>query len=115
MGLLGAAIAVTLPLAIADGLYVPWHACRELGLSFAKYLYEAWRGPVLASLPYAAALLAGRALMPSVTLAWLTVAAAPAGLLLTLTYWRFVLPASAKTRVREKLARFRERRAGTAS
>lgn len=105
MGLLGAAIAVTLPLAIADGLYVPWHACRELGLSFAKYLYEAWRGPIIAAVPFSAALLIGRMLMPSVTLLWLAVCAAPAGLVLTLTYWMFVLPVSAKAKVKEKLMR----------
>jgi O-antigen/teichoic acid export membrane protein len=104
MGLLGAAVAVTLPMAIADGLYVPWHACRELGLSFATYLYEAWRGPVLAAIPFAAALVAGRFLMPSITLIWLAVSVAPAGVLLALTYWKFVLPASSKLQARTKLA-----------
>jgi len=115
MGLLGAAIAVTLPLAVADGLYVPWHACRELKLSFAKYLYEVWRGPVLACLPFAAALIIGRNLMPAVTLQWLALATAPAGLLLALTYWRFVLPASAKLHLREKWMRMRGVRPGAAA
>jgi len=113
MGLLGAAIAVTLPLAVADGLYVPWHACRELGLSFARYLFEVWRGPLLAGLPFAAALLAGRMLMPAVTLPWLAAAAAPAGLLLAGTYWRFVLPGSAKRLLRDKWMRFRGVNAAT--
>lgn len=111
MGLLGAAIAVTLPLAIVDGLYVPWHACRELGLSFAKYLIEAWRGPVLAGLPYAAALVVGRLMMPAVTLVWLAACAAPAGVLLALTYWKFVLPDSAKAQARDLLLRMRRSRA----
>lgn len=115
MGLLGAAIAVTLPLAIADGLYVPWHACRELGLSFIGYLFEVWRGPLIASLPYAAALVAGRLLMPQITLPWLAAAVAPAGLLLMLTYWQFVLPAAAKERVRDQILRIRNRGARTAS
>ena len=112
MGLLGAAISVTVPLALSDGLYVPWHACRELGLSFGRYLFDVWRGPIVAALPFVGVLLLGRyGWMTQVNIYTLAETALAAGAVLAATYWVWVLPPSAKERAWAILARLRGRMA----
>ncbi|MBN2560128.1 MAG: oligosaccharide flippase family protein [Phycisphaerae bacterium] len=96
-GLAGAAIAVTLPLAIVDGIYVPLCACRRLGLSLRAYLLRAYRGPVACALPFSACLLLARALFADRPSVGLACGLATGGLILLLAYWKYALPARARS------------------
>jgi O-antigen/teichoic acid export membrane protein len=86
-GLVGAALAVTLPLAAVVGIYVPMRACRLLSVSFHEYLCAVWGRPLLAALPYALALALAHWRLPHPTLSTLAVGVAPAVAILMLTYW----------------------------
>ncbi len=96
LGLLGAAWSVAIPLTLANGLVVPWLACRELGLSTARFLTEALRVPLLCAGPYAACLWAARTAFPAQPLVGLGWGLLLGGMLLAALYWRLALPPSLK-------------------
>ncbi|NOX58567.1 MAG: oligosaccharide flippase family protein, partial [Planctomycetes bacterium] len=59
-GLVGVALAVTIPMTLVNGLYVPWYACRLMKMNVASYAYACLRGPVLCAIPFSACLIAAR-------------------------------------------------------
>lgn len=94
--LLSAALGLAVPFALSGGVVLPLYACRVLGISPWRYLREAVPGPILASVPCAAALLAARVFVdgpPAVVLLAGTTAAAT---VTTAIYWRWVLPPQLK-------------------
>jgi O-antigen/teichoic acid export membrane protein len=101
-GLLGAALAVTIPGAVVAGVYVPARACRLLNVSLAEYLAHGWRRPIWTSLPFAIALALARWWLPQPTVMTLLACLAPAGLILAVTYWQFVLPPATRSRIWER-------------
>ena len=97
--LAGVALAFGLPWTIVNGLYLPVHACRRIGLPVREFLAGAWQQPVLCCFPFALCLGGIRRLppgSPAQTLAW---GMAAGGLVIGVTYWRFVLPESWKMRL----------------
>jgi O-antigen/teichoic acid export membrane protein len=102
-GLAGAALAVTVPLAVTSGVYIPSRACRLLDAPMLEYWRRVWTGPLLATAPYGAALALGRWWAAPTTLPGLVATMAPAGLILAATYWRFVVPPHARARVRREI------------
>lgn len=99
LGLLGAAIAVAIPMFAVGGIYVPLRACRLLELAPAKYFMAAWLRPVLCQLPFALILLLARLSVPLWTLPLLAAAVVIAGAALCATYWTIALPASMKEQI----------------
>lgn len=99
-GLLGAALAVSLPMTLA-AVYVPSHGCRRLGLSLPRYLVDSWSRPLLAVLPFAVCLVALRLLLPPVLGVVLGVVVG--GGVLGLVYWCWVLPAGLKSWVERRV------------
>jgi len=96
-GLVGAAIASTLPLMIVNIVYLPAFACRKLGMSVAQYVLEALARPVLCSLPFLFCLIAARVLLARQPIpAFLLGVAAGTAVLLPI-YWRFAISASLKS------------------
>lgn len=102
-GLAGAALAVVIPLGIANGLYMPWYACRSLHLSISRYFLESWPGPLLANIPYSLCLLAARQAFPDQPGLALLVGTASGGAVLIVLYWFYVLPANVRLGIRSRM------------
>jgi O-antigen/teichoic acid export membrane protein len=91
-GLVGTAVAITLPLTILNIVDIPLLVCRRVHLSWGQYLWLIMVKPVLHVLPFALSLIACRLLFFTMPLVGLAVGAAVGGTVLGLQYWRFVLP-----------------------
>lgn len=107
LGLLGVALAISIPMTIADGIYVPRFACRRLGISFGRFYRETLGGPLLLSLPLALTLGAVRLALPGRPILSLAIGAALGGSLISALYWQFALPAHVKDRIPDRVRRFR--------
>jgi O-antigen/teichoic acid export membrane protein len=102
-GLVGTALAITLPLAILNIVDIPHLLCRRVGLATRQYCRGVAAGPVLHTLPFAVCLVGARLIFPArpmVGLAWGSVVG---GGILGLVYWRYVVP----NRVKAGLSFFR--------
>jgi O-antigen/teichoic acid export membrane protein len=94
-GLIGMAIAVTVPQMIISAAYLPWMACRHLGLNLASFFHRAIVLPLLQALPFALCLAICRMeLVPHPVIAALTLLAGSA--MLAVFYWHYVLPGRMK-------------------
>lgn len=109
MGLAGAALAVSIPLALVSGLFVPAYACAHVGLPVRRYFVETLRGPVLMGLPFAACLVASRLAFSAKPLLALAAGAGAGGAVLVPLYWRFVLPSGVRSRLVRTVLRRRPR------
>ncbi len=98
-GLTGAAIAVTLPLAIMNAVYVPILICSRVHLSVRRYFASVLLEPIVHMWPFAACLLAGRGIFHDRPLIGLLLGGTVGGVLLAISYWRHVLPESLRTKV----------------
>ena len=103
-GLIGAALAVAIPVLLSSALYVPALACRRLELPFAQYLLQVWGTPLLACLPFMACLLAGRIVFLKQPLLAITAGPALGAPLLMFVYYRQVLPLSLKAKIAARLS-----------
>jgi O-antigen/teichoic acid export membrane protein len=101
--LVGTALAVTIPLTIADGIFLPWYATRQFGVSWLHYLRHAWGRPLLSILPFAIVLLAVDHLFAEQPIAALLWSMLLGGISLCVTYWYWVFPQAARDKVRQKL------------
>lgn len=110
-GIVGAAVAVMIPLTIVDGIYVPLYGCRRLGMPVSRYVRESLRGPVLCMIPFAFCLVASRVIFAGSPLFALAVAAPVGSAVLGVLYWRGVLPESLKSAITRRLRLTRVRRA----
>jgi len=99
-GVLGVAVAVSVPLTIMSGVYLPIYACRRLEISPRAFWREVWRGPLLCALPYLACLVGARLLFRGSPLRAVAAGVGSGGLLLAIAYWRTALPESWKARIR---------------
>jgi O-antigen/teichoic acid export membrane protein len=98
-GLIGAAIAVTVPPAVVNGWYVPWYACRRFHVSFTRYVIHSLRGPTLCSLPFAGCLVGGKLLFPGHSIFGLLTGLGLGSVVLGVLYYRFVIPTSLRDRI----------------
>lgn len=106
-GLAAAAVAVTVPLLIVNLLYLPLLLCRRLGLSLGSFYHKVAIGPVIHVLPFAGCLMIGRLLFNTYLIPAVAVCMV-GGIILSIFYWRSVLPQSLKAgiiRKFEKLSR----------
>ncbi len=92
MGLVGTALAVTLPLTIMNILYVPLLVCRYVRLDVKQYFLSMVVGPVLYVLPFAVCLVGARAIFRTDLLGGFLIGGAVGSLALGIIYWRYVLP-----------------------
>ncbi len=98
-GLVGAALALVLPLVISGGILLPWDACRRLGVPLSTYLYGVAAGPLAASLPLVAVLAMAQVAPLPGSLATLVCGAGLGTLVTALIYWRWVVPPQVKARL----------------
>ena len=87
-----AAAAVAIPLALANGIYLPIYACRKVELRMSRYVRKALRGPVLCALPLGLCLFGARALLPDNPRAAAIWGCSIGFLILAALYWIYVLP-----------------------
>jgi O-antigen/teichoic acid export membrane protein len=56
-GLIGIAVAISIPLTIVHGIYIPVFACKHLKIPIRQFIINVWKGPVLCCIPYTVCLL----------------------------------------------------------
>lgn len=105
MGIIGGALAVSIPLALSNGVWVPLHACRCLNLKVSRYVRESLPGPLLASLPCFAVLLVARIVAPRSNWISLGVGLGLMALVMGPVYWFVVLPSGLRGRIVKQLSR----------
>ena len=103
-GLPGVAVAVVIPSTLVGGILLPIYACRVLQLPLARFLKHAWGRPLLCALPFAACLVAARFAFAGRPGVAVLAGSASGAALLAAAYWRWLLPRSARHRVRARLA-----------
>lgn len=108
-GLLGAAVAVAVPIALVDGIYLPVYTCRRLKLRLSRYLAESLGLPVFCAIPFALCLIGARVLFPARPIPAVASAAAAGAAILTVLYWRNALPQSLKRKIVRRVSPRRPR------
>ncbi|UCD49723.1 MAG: oligosaccharide flippase family protein [Phycisphaerales bacterium] len=98
-GLVGVALAVTLPLTIANAGYLPLLVCRRVDLDLKRYVCSVAIRPVIHVLPFAVCLLITRLLFRAEPLRGLLWGGVTGGLVLTFVYWQHVLPERVRSKV----------------
>jgi O-antigen/teichoic acid export membrane protein len=104
LGLVGAALAVTIP-QFALGLLVPVYVCRKLDLPLRDLLRQAYLPPALCAVPFGLVLLASRLVFADQPLLAVGVGSLVGGLLLLPLYWRFLTPPQLRSLVLDRLPR----------
>ncbi|MCA9255575.1 MAG: oligosaccharide flippase family protein, partial [Phycisphaerales bacterium] len=103
MGMIGAAIALAVPMMLTGGLVMPIYACRLLSVSTLSYFREILVGPSLAAIPFTLCLVTARLTLQSDLVA--LVAGLGVGGAITLPiYWRVVVPKHLRTRIVGRLS-----------
>ncbi len=103
LGLVGAALAVTVPLTIANAIYVPIYACQLLDVPIRRYLVDSMRGPVLCAMAFSAPLVVAHIAFAGRPIAMLGCGMGIGGPILAGLYWRYVLPPSYKRKLSQRL------------
>lgn len=103
-GLVVVALAGLIPTAAVDGIYAPVYACRQLDVPFRDYAWRTWVRPLLHLTPFAACLLAGQVLNADAQLPTVLASVAIGTVVLSCTYWRWVLPNTLRDKVRGRFA-----------
>jgi len=97
-GLVGAAIAVTLPLTVLNVVYLPSVVCRKVQLDLSQYLWAVAVRPTVYVIPFAVCLVVGRLVFDTEPLLGFVCGASVGGAILAVLYWRYVLPDRIKMR-----------------
>jgi O-antigen/teichoic acid export membrane protein len=95
MGLVGAALAISVPLSIGNGVFVCLYACRKLDISLRDYV-KALRTPLGCGVPFAFALVATRWTSDFGPITTLTIGTAIGAAILGPCYWAYALPTHLK-------------------
>jgi len=103
-GLIGAALAIAIPLVLVNGIFIPIYACRQLELPLGRFLVNVGRTPGLCALPLAVWLLGVRFWVPGVRLS-LVIGGVGMAVITGLLYWRFALTVAQRARVTSYIAR----------
>jgi len=91
-GLLAVAVGVSVPLTIMNVVYLPILMRRQIGLDVGRYLRSITVAPMVHVLPFAACLVVSRLVWSARPLIGLAVGGAAGVVVLSITYWRYVLP-----------------------
>ena len=96
------AVLSAMVLTIVDGLYIPYYACRKMGLNIGSYIYQV-SGRVLAIWLPSTILLVILANWITDSLLTVLLGGAVYGLLVALSYWIWLFPESIKVNLAKKL------------
>jgi O-antigen/teichoic acid export membrane protein len=101
--LVGAALGLTIPFLIVDGVIVPMLACRELNVAMSRfYQLTLWR-PLKVFLPAGIILAGARIAFAGEPLKALIVGGTVGGLVQAAVFYRLVLPQRMKTKMRARV------------
>jgi len=90
-GLVGIAVAVTLPLTIMNIVYLPLLTRRRIGLDVRQYFLSVTTGPAVHVMPFAICLIVARLVFNTEPLIGLLWGGTVGGAILAVLYWRYVL------------------------
>jgi O-antigen/teichoic acid export membrane protein len=100
-GLIGAAVAVTVPLLLVNVMYLPVLLCRRLGQKLGKFYRQVAIPPLVQVLPFTLCLIIGRLFFKTYPVPAVAVCLA-GSVALAISYWRNALPDSLKTGLRRR-------------
>ncbi|MES2474692.1 MAG: oligosaccharide flippase family protein [Verrucomicrobiota bacterium] len=103
-GLIGVAVAIGIPWTFAHGVYLPLFTCKKLQIPPTEFFRSVWLGPLVATLPFAGFLVAGRVIFPDRPIEALASGGLAGGAVLGVFYWCRVLPDSMKRKLISILA-----------
>jgi hypothetical protein len=94
-----AALLAGLPLAVGNGMAVPFFACRQMHVGFAEYLRNAWSVPVMCNLVFVIVLFSARLLFPGNLLVAFVAGSSVGLLMLAVLYWFYLLSPQLRNRL----------------
>jgi len=100
----GAAASVALAIGVTTGIFVPWYACRLVGLPVRQYAAEVFIRPALASIPLALCLGITGHVFRSEPLQAVVFGLSIGGIVTVASYWLWVVPGSMKTAILNRLS-----------
>lgn len=103
LGLVGVAIASTVPLAVVYSIWVPLYAARQLGIPFGCYLRRAYALPIGLSVGLTACLLPIRILLADRPILAVLAASGVSAAILIPIYWAKVVPNSLKDKITSRI------------
>jgi O-antigen/teichoic acid export membrane protein len=106
-GLIGAALSVGLSLMAVDGMFLPLYACKRLNVPTLSFFRDSWLKPILLAIPLIICLLAIRALFSQKPVTAILLGLASGGIVIGITYWKWVVPAPERIKIKAFLSRFR--------
>ncbi len=106
-GLIGAALSVGLSLIAVDGVFLPIYACKSLNVPTLSFFWDSWLKPIFFAVPFVICLLAVRVLFSQKPVISILLGLAFGGIVMGITYWRWVVPIAERIRIKKFLSRFR--------
>ena len=107
-GLTVAAVAVTVPLLVVNIIYLPALLCRRLGMGMGNFYRQVAVRPLIHALPFGACLVIARLIFKQYPIPAVGLCAA-GGVVLTIFYWRSVLPQSLKAGLQRRFEKIGRR------
>ena len=104
LGLTGAAVAIVVPLALANGVYLPIYACRRMEIRITRFYSGVLLGPMLCALPFALCLIGARMYFSDALLIGAAWGCSLGFAVLVVLYWIYVLPERLRAAVRRILS-----------
>jgi len=104
-GLLGTALAVSIPLALLDGAFLAWYATRQLNISLIHYMRFTFFVPIMWVVPFAVCLLGVRVVYANQPFTALIAGTVSGGIVVSVVYWHCLLPHSMKEKIFTRLSR----------
>jgi O-antigen/teichoic acid export membrane protein len=102
-GLVGVALAMTIPLTIMNLLYLPFLARQRTGIGLRRYCLSTAVRPVICVLPFLVCLIVARYVFAEKPFVALLLGVATGTLILFILYWRSVVPRRMKSQVLRNL------------
>lgn len=106
-GLIGAALSVGLSLIAVDGVFLPIYACKRLNVPTLSFFRDSWLKPLVLAIPLVISLLVIRVLFSQKPVLAILLGLAFGGIVTGITYWKWVVPASERVKIKKFLSRFR--------
>ena len=91
-GILGVAVAITMPLTALYLVYIPVLICSRVQMKFLTYWKSVMIRPLLHILPFILCLLSARLLFPANPVSGMVLGCGTGGAILFAIYWKYVLP-----------------------
>jgi len=104
-GLVGFALCIAVPTFLSTGLFLPFYACRTLGIPLTQFFRNTYLLPLACCVPLAVCLVASRVVLGQRPLLAIGVGCCVGGAVTGWLYWRHLVPAHWKAQVGDLLIR----------